>query len=502
MSAWKDCVTAALLGTGRDPAMPGLPTALEPAVAPAKKLGREAEFLTRAGALAWWRRAGWKPSVDNIAPVVSATGETLPCVRLACMAHLRVMLGGHCAEALPEWLGEAARRRRRIPPELLPALLDWTRQRRERMELAMAAGGARVRWLAAQNPEWDFTAADNHPERWETGSREQRAAILCRWRGADPEQARAKLEAVWSDEPAAVRLAFLCMLKNGLSLDDELFLERALDDRGKEVRAMAANLLACLPGSEFVARMTARAVPLFACKKGGVLGRAAFDITLPGVADAAAQRDGLDPKPAGAYRAFGEKAALLAQIVAAVPLTHWQQTFGQEPAALLKTLEKNDFARAVTCGWVQAAIRQSDAAWAQALLQTPAAMQDVPAELLRPGALSCLLPEAARVTLLKEMIRRHGLGDRDAWHEMEAMIVSFPDHLPVPLAQDLLRELRMVAGVEFPLHLRYSQTRLATKIPPKLLPFALDDWPEINPAADFVALLAFRRDALAALAQS
>ena len=500
MSAWKDFVTAALLGTEKSGAPTALPTPLEKLLGTAETLAPEARFLTRAGTLALWRRAGWKPLRHEAATEPAAPRESRPFVHPECAAHLCAMLGGHGFEALPEWLVEVAQRRRVVTPELLPALFDWARRLRyERLPMVLAAGGARARWLSARNPDWNFAAIDAD-ELWETGSRDQRAAVLRRWRKADPGQAREKLEAVWTGEPAEVRVAFIQSLNNELDPGDEPFLERALDDRSKEVRVTAALLLSNLPDSALTARMTARATTLLAFKKGGLLGRASLEVTLPGPPDAEALRDGLEPKPAGAYRALGEKAALLARVLTLVPLEHWTRTFQQKPAALLKALEKCEFASAVACGWALAAFTQHDAAWAQALLDAPDAVQ-APAGCLMPGTLPCLLPETARATRLREIVRRHGLSRSESWPEAEALILSFSGHLPVVLAQDILHELRVVASVEFPWHLRSFQAKLAVRIPPKLLRHALDDWPENNPAADFVALLAFRRDALAALAQ-
>ena len=60
MSAWNDCTTAALLGTEKA-TPPPLPPALESAISDSVALDREAGFLTRAGALALWRGAGFQP---------------------------------------------------------------------------------------------------------------------------------------------------------------------------------------------------------------------------------------------------------------------------------------------------------------------------------------------------------------------------------------------------------------------------------------------------------
>ena len=101
-----------------------------------------------------------------------------------------------------------------LPPEWLPALLEWARQHRD--GAARSCDGcraeSRIRWLAGQNPAWNF-AADHSPEHWETGNREQRLAILRGWRADDPADAVARSwRAIWKDEPADARAAFLAVL--------------------------------------------------------------------------------------------------------------------------------------------------------------------------------------------------------------------------------------------------------------------------------------------------
>ena len=50
---------------------------------------------------------------------------------------------------------------------------------------------------------------------------------------------------------------FLDSLRTGLGPQDEPFLEQALADRSRNVRAVAAELLSALPGSALAARMAA-----------------------------------------------------------------------------------------------------------------------------------------------------------------------------------------------------------------------------------------------------
>ena len=53
------------------------------------------------------------------------------------------------------------------------------------------------------------------------------------------------------DQKLRQRASLLAVLAPGLSLDDEEFLETALDDRAGEVREVARQLLSRLPGSAF-----------------------------------------------------------------------------------------------------------------------------------------------------------------------------------------------------------------------------------------------------------
>lgn len=498
--SWKDCVTTALLGVEKAGAPPELPASVVAALGGCEEMDREAAFLTRAGALALWRRAGWKPTRDE-AVIQPAQPETTEPVSRASAAHLHAMLGGHCTAVLPEWLEEAARRQRHVPPEFLPALFAAARRQQALRPLVAAVGGRRAEWLAAQNPEWTFAAAET-PDLWETGSRDQRAAWLAALRLSAPAEARTRVEAVWKTEPAVVRTALLGELATNLSDDDAGFLDGILDDRSKEVRRVALDLLARLPSSPFVARMIARAAPLFSLKRGGLLSRPALEVTLPPEPDAVATRDGLDPKAFGNQKKLGEKAVLLVLILSATPLKHWTDTFQQTPVALLKASEKSEFAAALATGWAWAALRQRDAEWAEALLDGPVSPF---ADFLPGGSLLSVLPEPARATRLVAALRAGALQkfDSETWSAFAAQLFSFSGYFPPSVATEVLSALRRAAEPEgIPWHLRGVSEALILRIPPALLERAAHGWPaEQEGVAALVGLITFRHEALTALAQ-
>ena len=496
MSAWKDYVTAALLGAGKA-APPPLPAQLHAVLADAAAPDDEARFLTQAGALALWRRAGRKPA-RHAAEIRPSDPETTTPLGRASATHLRAMLSGRCPAVLPEWLAEAGRLALHVPPEFLPALLDRARQDRALRPLVMAANGRRAQWLAVQNSAWAFADADS-PELWETGNRDQRVAILRSLRATAPAEARAKIEAVWPTEHADIRAAFVSELIDNLSDDDAPFLDGLLADRSKEVRRAAVDLLARLPASPFVARMIARAVPLLAFKRGGLLARASLEVTLPADPDAAASRDGLDPKAFGQQKTLGEKAVLLVLTLSAVPLAHWTDTFQQVPAALLKAAEKNEFARALATGWAWAAWRQRDVAWAGALLDSAL---EPHAEFLPAEPLVSVLPEAARAGRLAAALRAGALkkGDNAAWQSFAAQMSTFHGALPAELTREILAALRREAAGGIPWHMRATAESLLLRLPPALLAEAASGWPPGQEGVSaLVELLTFRHDALTAL---
>ncbi len=508
-SGWKDFVTNALLGTER-----GTPLDLPEPVAALisnpelARLGREARFLTRAGAYAAWLRADWRPPATPggaaaiLPPAINPGAEAKPETPMGrdSAAHLRAMLAGTHAGALLEWLEEAARLRRPAPPELLPALLDTVRRVPDLTPLILAVGGRRAAWLAGQNPAWGF-AVEGRPELWATGTRDQRLAIFRTWRLDNPAHAREQLAALWKSETPEMRAAFVEALEPDLADEDIPFLETTLDDRSREVRRHAANLLAFLPESPLVKRMTARADALVTFKRGGLLRRASLSVSLPDETDPTGVRDGLDPRAFGLQVKLSARQILLIQILAAVPLRHWTDTCQLTPAAILKAVEKDPNAAAAATGWAIAAVREENSAWAGALLDAPAPPH---AELLPGDPLLPLIPEDDRVRRLLPGIHGSflsGTGRPGLPPEIAAVRAAFPrGFLPERLTRELLDALRRAATSGIPWHQRAEIEALLARVPPPMLTEAAENWPtDRDGVAGFVDFLRFRQTALASL---
>ncbi len=258
-ATWAEVLASALVGTARSGGVAGA-------------------VLDTVAALALSRRAGValvdgdrpEPApaddVPTVGPAAAARADALLALDNATRGALPVKDMAARLELLAEWLAAATAVGRRVPPELAPALLEAARRHRDLRPYVAAAGGPLAGWLAAQRPEWGFatdappappTGADEQV--WELGPAHARAAFLRHLRRHDPRRAYELLDAAWESETPDDRITLLPSLATGLTGDDEPLLERALDDRRKQVRAIALDLLAALPDTAYAARMVARA---------------------------------------------------------------------------------------------------------------------------------------------------------------------------------------------------------------------------------------------------
>ncbi|MEV0603464.1 DUF5691 domain-containing protein [Streptomyces sp. NPDC050315] len=454
VASWGELVSAALLGTERRAAPVAVRAGREPAAA----------LLDAAAVSTVRRRAGLRPAPAAERPAV-APPDPRPELPDAARRRLALLLadrGGHgsrrgaapdLTELLPQWLATAGERGYRAPAALLPALLDAARARTDLRPAALALAGPRALWLARLNDDWKFAlrgigGAAALPARgdraasqrlWEEGLFAERVALLSATRRLDPAAGLALLAGTWSAERAEDRLMFLDSLREGLSPADEPFLEKALSDRSRNVRATAAELLSALPESALASRMAERAT---ACLRlDGPVADPVLVVTPPRACDAGMERDGVVAKaPAGR----GERAWWLSQLLEAAPLGVWTELLGHRTPEEIVALPVADGGRTeVHDAWCRAAVRQRNAAWARALLGAPSAAAAQPTavpEIGAPGSGSSgsgssgigspgdaasgeagssrdaakllgVLPEGERAAWVAEFVASHGLSD-------------------------------------------------------------------------------------------
>lgn len=314
----------------------------------------------------------------------------------------------------------------------------------------MRFAGPRGLWLARFNPEWKFALRNTVPEAaapertgtmpsdqaqeegaggedaavqrlWQEGLFAERVALLTSLRRRDPSAGIALLTSTWSSERAEDRLMFLDSLREGLCPSDEAFLDQALSDRSRTVRATAAELLSNLPSSALAARMASRART---CVTPDPLANAPrIAVEAPHECDADMQRDGVVPKPPTGR---GERAWWLVQLVEATPLAAWSDQFGGRSAEEIAALPVADeWRQDLHTAWCRAAVRQRDAEWARAMIGVPSA--PLAEALSDPAPLLAVLPEAERDAWAARFIEAHGLSE--AFHVLEVCAVPWGEPL-------------------------------------------------------------------------
>jgi hypothetical protein len=359
-SAWDQLVAIAVLGTERRPYAPAAPV-----VAEFESL--EGSFIAMVAAVWALREAGRGTSPITGPKLASAPLDGRPLLPSGAVTALGALLTDRrFRPVLPEWLRLAVDHGGRLPAELVPVLLD-AGPPNDPAGMASVAGPLGG-WLAELNSDWawvtDFRANDDDETRktrpwtaealnaqWTLADTERLSA----WRQCrrqDPELARGFLERVWPDEPNATKAAMVLAFTDGLSLADEVFLERAAGDRLKDVKQAAISLLSVLPGSRVMEEAKARAT-------------------------AAVHLEGRVPPGLKVTEVPG-----LEDLVAATPLSAWPAHFGLGPPDLVRLAGNPD--QPLVRGWGRATIAQADSEWAEALLAERAAPLPELRHLLRP----------------------------------------------------------------------------------------------------------------------
>lgn len=468
-----ELVKVALIGTGRGAtSLPAAQGALGDAltsIPPAAS--NEARLLTAAAVVAAYESCGQVPESGAALP-----GPAAPDALPSCSRRAGELLDGLLAmpetqvkhQLLDEWLGLAARAGQRPPHRSLPAVLDYAAAHRAAREPAVAVLDERGRWLIAQNPAWQFAARETDDARqvWSTGSPDQRLAALRRLRQADPPGARDLIQATWNEDGADERAAFVGALKVGLNAGDEGFLESALDDRSKQVRAAAAEVLTALPGAALLQRMTERADAILHMEAGTKAGwirkgkSAVIDVTLPAALDASWVRDGILEKPT---LRMGERQWWARQVIAAVPPVHWSTAWQCAPAECIAAVS-DDFTELLLAAWGDACERHPDVAWVDALLNAGAknGSGNLRVELLNG------LPEAPRLALVTEMLESPRLPIESIARLLNGTRFGFDGRAARALAAQIDQHVSGAANVSYDYALQQVVVALALRLPPEM----------------------------------
>lgn len=502
-------VTAALVGTGRQGdrrAQTGTPVdALVAGVTAEGGQDKERALLLAAGAWAVYRQAGRAPARTGEAPAPARAGEvpapagpeTLAICPEGAARLLRALFDAH-TDLLPEALERLRRAGWRLPPDLLPAALDLRAEEVRRALIAVL--GERGGWLARFNPAWAWVAdaavaaaaglpADAETL-WQEGTPRQRLSVLRRLRAADPARAREWVADVWKREKVDFRVELVRALQEGLSPEDEPFLEAALDDRGANVRAAAAPLLATLPGSAYADRARARADALLTGAAGTLTAKP------PKAFEKAWERDGIPAKPRSG---MGERGWWLMRALALVAPAHWEEHFALPPTDLIAAASAGDRAAELLEGWTRAALLHDDKVWIVALWE--AWLRAKKGKGLRESLIGEMrsellprLPSDAAERVARRIMAGDSVPDDLEWDEV---VSALPTPWPQDFAETYLHGLRTFVATGLtpktydtePWYM--SLPGSATALPSACFAAALEPW-ELSDTAGKIEF--FRRD--------
>ena len=383
VAEWVEAVaTVALIGTARRP----LPAPADlPASAAALATSRpgatpEVALLDAVAVTAALRRAGTRAGRND-----GSTSSAVDDVRLPPPPRARQLLdvlltqtpvGTRLAPAtLAVWLRAADAHGCRAPHPALVGLLEKATAAEQLRAPVRAVLDNRGTWLASQNATWSWALTGTSPSgvvpdraapagpvvvdphTWSLLPTLERAVLVRQLRAVDPDAGRELVESTWGTDPAAARTDLLATLSVGLSLTDEPFLERALDDRAGGVRDGAYRLLDALPDSARAGRLAELLTPLLSTTG---LVRKKVVVELPTTPTKAAVRDGLTAGPRGR----SERGFWLQRLAAGAPLQVWTDVTRLDPETIVRTLEDTE----ALAGLRSATVARRDQTWARALL--------------------------------------------------------------------------------------------------------------------------------------
>lgn len=500
MHTWTNIARLALIGTEHQPpAQSTLGDATLDGVL--AKLGsveeREGYLLKTGATLTLVQRAGYKPSSKTSTTSVSAP-EMQPRCPEATGQDLARMLRDYLPQVLPEWLELAGTLGFRAPEELLPELLDHAKGKSELHRAVRAVLGQRGAWLAEQNTDWSFAIHTSDAEKsWQEGMRMERLASLREIRQTNPARARELLAATWKDEASEDRAEFIQVLQAGLSIEDEAFLELALDDKRKEVRANSIKLLGSLPESKLVQHLTKLATPLFQTKK-QLLRGAALEITLPAECTKEMSRYGIGSS--SRPKDIGEKAWWLKEMLDVIPPSHWNQALGLSAKELIQAAIKSEWTKVLLSGWAMALSRHRDQTWVGAWMEAALGHQEL-LDYLPPTAVNYFSGPELETLLITHLLKnKSALADE--------RVISFIVRVPRPwsevLSKRVLTEVQNELGrhaADYASRIRWQNLlkKVSLSVPPQLA-LNTSGWPKeieannVREVVDeFCAVIEFRR---------
>lgn len=318
----------------------------------------ESRLLTASALLFSYNRAGLIPfKTEELAELKPSEEDNRQVVNEKIIRAF-YLVHEDFPKVLNDWFKAIDRTGKKIPEEFLPDVLDFLLTEKQSTVDPLVIKrviGQRGEWLCNANPEWRILGdkiVSPDPSLFETGDYNVRCKALKHIREEDPQKARELIQKSWKENIPAEKTAFIYILKNKLSAEDETLLEFALDDSRMEVRQAAASLLAVIPNSAFNKRMMDRFKNIVNIKKSLLSSK--IEVSVGFEYDKDMKRDGISQKVDNIQ---GEKAGILVQVLSFINPEFILKSSGLSADKLLKIITESDWKDTLLTGFAQSAIR-------------------------------------------------------------------------------------------------------------------------------------------------
>ncbi len=355
---WDELVRRLLLGTDQLPA-----EELQTSDAPADEDTESHQQLLEAVGITQILRQGARqlPTLNEALPSPAPEAALAPC-SWRSVEHLQAILDGHHQPALPEFAQLLKKHQKQLPHEALPNLLEQCREQPELWQLIEPILGTRGRWLLQQHPHWSALLPSTAAlESWPQATGKEQLALLTAYRREDPEAARQSLTDHWLELDHKAQGRILPALAEGLTSDDETFLDHCRLAKRKNVRLAATDLLASLPESRLQDRLWEHAQSCLVLKANKL------ELILPEDLPKATQEDGI--YPTGSKTPGGLRLNWVQQLLERIPFTHWEQHWQKTPLDIIQMVAKVSYGNQLLQALTKSLLRHPDLGGTEAMIK-------------------------------------------------------------------------------------------------------------------------------------
>lgn len=375
MEFWNNIINTAMIGTDKKQISAAeLPADLQEAatiIYANEAIDKEEKFLQLAALTFNYRQAGVLPLHKETVTLPQCAPEEKTYCNTSASQVLKGIQSEQSIPLLKFWLQQCNAKDQVAQPELIPSLLAEGVQQKKLQTLVAACCGKRGKWLSSFNEAWNFSQNQTAEQRWQTGTPEQRKAILKDTRTNDPALARDWLQQTWPQEDANTKTAFLEILSINISEADITFLESLSLEKSKKVKEETTNLLKCIPASAVV-QLYQQVLQLSVQLKKeralfGLSSKMVLQFLLPLGFDESIFKTGIDKLSNN--KEFTDDEFILIQLIQSVPPTFWEKQLAADPKTIIEQFQKDDIGKKMMPALVIATIKFNDVQWALHLMQ-------------------------------------------------------------------------------------------------------------------------------------